>query len=116
LVYDVTSKTSFEHIEDWLREVTQHASANTMRALVGNKADLVEQKVVSTSEAEAFAKKLSVPFWETSAKNSSNVETMFISMAKDLIAQKKKSPEVPANPTPDVVIQPEKAGKGGGCC
>jgi Ras-related protein Rab-1A len=90
-----------------------------MRALVGNKADLVEQKVVSTSEAESFAKKLSVPFWETSAKNSSNVETMFISMAKDLIAQKKKDPVVPQNPTSSETVDINKSttdGKRTGGC
>eukprot|EP01083_Nonionella_stella_P151319 483325_1 len=44
MVYDVTNPESFEHVEDWLTEVNRHASENTMKLLVGNKADMVEDK------------------------------------------------------------------------
>jgi len=98
MVYDVTQKTSFEHIEDWLREVTQHASPSTIRVLVGNKADLVDKKVIATNDAEDFAKRLGIPFFETSAKNASNVELLFTSMAKTLIAAKGQGQDQPSNP------------------
>eukprot|EP00475_Leptophrys_vorax_P046306 TRINITY_DN989_c0_g1_i1.p1 TRINITY_DN989_c0_g1~~TRINITY_DN989_c0_g1_i1.p1 ORF type:complete len:212 (-),score=76.31 TRINITY_DN989_c0_g1_i1:114-749(-) len=120
MVYDVTSKQSFEHIEDWLREVTQHASPNTLKALVGNKADLVSQKVIQEDEAKDFANKLSIPFWETSAKNAKNVETMFISLAQQLIQQKKEQNSVPKNPhEPSEVEVKQGGGAHGGndsCC
>jgi Ras-related protein Rab-1A len=120
MVYDVTSKQSFEHIEDWLREVTQHASPNTLKALVGNKADLVAQKVIQEDEAKDFANKLSIPFWETSAKNAKNVETMFISLAQQLIQQKKEQASVPKNPHEGAEVEVKQGGgaHGGGdqCC
>lgn len=132
MVYDVTSKVDIirtasisnnlfirylEHIEDWLREVMQHASSSTLKALVGNKADLVQQKVVSEGEAKDFAAKLNIPFWETSAKNAKNVETMFVSMAQDLIAAKKRAPvETPATAVPETALGSDHPPKQESCC
>ena len=47
MVYDVTNYESFEHVEEWLNEVNRHASESTLKLLVGNKADLQEDKKVS---------------------------------------------------------------------
>lgn len=120
MVYDVTSKQSFEHIGDWLREVTQHASPTTLKALVGNKADLVSQKVIQEDEAKEFATKLNppIPFWETSAKNAKNVETMFISLAQELIKQKKELAAVPKHPESSDIEVKQGGGTGGNdtCC
>lgn len=40
-----------------------------------------EQRVVSTGEGEALAKEYQIPFYETSAKQSLNVETAFLTIA-----------------------------------
>jgi len=44
MVYDVTNYESFEHVEEWLNEVNRHASESTLKLLVGNKADLQDEK------------------------------------------------------------------------
>jgi len=41
LVYDVTNRASFEHAEDWLKDVRDHADPNLTCILVANKVDLV---------------------------------------------------------------------------
>eukprot|EP00624_Nannochloropsis_granulata_P005896 evm.model.NODE_41967_length_32096_cov_22.644348.2 len=84
MVYDVTNEESFEHIQDWLNEVNRYASEGTCKLLVGNKSDR-EDKVVSTERAKKFADELGIPFLETSAKNASNVEEAFLTMAQELI-------------------------------
>ncbi|ETN99530.1 rab-type small G protein, partial [Reticulomyxa filosa] len=76
---------SFEHVEEWLNEVNRHASEATLKLLVGNKADLQEGKKVASEEAQSFADKLGISFLETSAKNATNVESAFLTMAKQLI-------------------------------
>ncbi|SPQ98958.1 unnamed protein product (mitochondrion) [Plasmodiophora brassicae] len=86
LVYDVTSSGSFDHVEEWLLEVNRHASASTIKLLIGNKADLVDQKQVTEETAKKFADKLGITLLETSAKNSTNVEAAFLTMARELIA------------------------------
>eukprot|EP01083_Nonionella_stella_P030844 84520_1 len=92
MVYDVTNPESFEHVEDWLTEVNRHASENTMKLLVGNKADMVEDKKVAESTAQQFADRLGIPFLETSAKNSTNVESAFLTMARELIKSREANP------------------------
>jgi len=95
-VYDVTSQESFDHVQDWLHEVERYASPGTVKLLVGNKSDRGD-KVVSTESAEAFANNLNLPFLETSAKTSENVEAAFLAIASELIKLKgAKNSNVPA--------------------
>jgi len=44
----------------------------------------VNEKVVDAATAKAFADSMRIPFIETSAKASTNVEQCFISMARDI--------------------------------
>jgi len=92
MVYDVTSPESFDHVEEWLSEVDRYANENTAKLLVGNKADLIEEKQVSEETAQRFADKLGIPFLETSAKTATNVDAAFLTMAKELIKNKDKLP------------------------
>ncbi|ETO28908.1 hypothetical protein RFI_08217 [Reticulomyxa filosa] len=71
--------------KEWLNEVNKHASEATLKLLVGNKADLLTDKKVASEEAQSFADKLGISFLETSAKNATNVESAFLTMAKQLI-------------------------------
>ncbi|KAJ8600662.1 hypothetical protein CTAYLR_010688 [Chrysophaeum taylorii] len=84
MVYDVTSQESFDHVSDWLAEVNRYANEGTCKLLVGNKSDM-DDKVVSTQSAKAYADSLGIPFLETSAKNATNVEEAFLTMASELI-------------------------------
>ncbi|KIM36465.1 hypothetical protein M413DRAFT_449169 [Hebeloma cylindrosporum] len=42
LVYDVTSRRSFENVRNWLADVREHADPHVSCILIGNKIDLVE--------------------------------------------------------------------------
>jgi len=82
LVYDITRRESFEHLEKWLDETRQNANPNTVIMLIGNKCDLAHERAVTTEEGEEFAKKHNLIFMETSAKTAHNVENAFINTAK----------------------------------
>lgn len=88
MVYDVTSSESFDHVEEWLSEVDRYANENTSKLLVGNKADLIDEKQVTKETAQSFADKLGISFLETSAKTATNVDNAFLTMAKELIKTK----------------------------
>merc|ERR1712167_191634 len=84
VVYDVTDQASFSNVKQWLQEIDRYACENVNKLLVGNKCDLTTKKVVDFNTAKEFADGLGIPFLETSAKNSTNVEDAFITMATEI--------------------------------
>ena len=84
LVYDVTDRRSFESIRNWISQIQQHADVHVNKILVGNKCDMLDEKVVSTEEGQKLAKEFGIDFWEASAKNDINVEQAFISIARQV--------------------------------
>jgi Ras-related protein Rab-1A len=111
MVYDVTNQDSFEHVEEWLSEVDRYANENTAKLLIGNKADLLDQKQVSEETARRFAEKLNIPFLETSAKTSTNVDAAFLTMAKELIKSRSQQKEKDGEKRIKVVAGDKKHGK-----
>jgi Ras-related protein Rab-1A len=96
MVYDVTSKQSFEHIESWVQEIVQYHDStgeSPVVVLVGNKVDVTgPQRKISADDAKELADKLNLLHFETSAKNNdNNVEDMFKTVAKLTLEQKKKT-------------------------
>jgi small GTP-binding protein len=93
-VYDVANKTSFDNVcSVWLKAIKDNCNFDCGEdtnklpfvMLVGNKSDT--ERVVPTEQASAFATENNLFFMETSAKESVNVEELFIIMTK-LICEK----------------------------
>ena len=86
--YDITERKSFEKVRDWMEQIRQSDPTNeTCKILIGNKCDLEGERQVSTEEGHELAKELDVPFLETSAKDNSNVEQVFVDMAAAMQAK-----------------------------
>jgi len=124
VVYDITHRESFEHVRDWLAEVTRFATPETQILIIGNKSDL-EDRAVSTEEGQALADELGVPFIEASAKSADHVAEAFETLASNLIDIKsKESAEDDARRDADRlgagdIDKAAKGGAGGGgrkCC
>ena len=77
MVYDITKHVTFENVARWLKELRDHAEANIIIMLVGNKSDLRHRRAVPTEEAMSFAQANSVAFIETSALDATGVEESF---------------------------------------
>ncbi|RNA39647.1 Ras-related Rab [Brachionus plicatilis] len=77
LVYDITNRRSFENLKLWLKELSQYTDDQVAILLVGYKSDLRHLRAVPTDEAKVFADKNNLPFIETSALDSTNVEIAF---------------------------------------
>lgn len=114
MVFDVTSMESFDHVNDWLKEVNRYAAEGTVKLLVGNKSDRTADRVVTEVQAKEFADELGIPFIETSAKSSKNVEEAFLTMAGELIRQ--RDSRGGGNETSGIDLNGEKKAPGGGCC
>ncbi len=55
MVYDVTDRSTFDNVKQWLGEIDRYAATTVTKLLVGNKADLSEKRVVTQQEAKEFA-------------------------------------------------------------
>ena len=84
VVYDVTDEATFNNVKQWLQEIERYACEGVNKLLVGNKADLTGSKQVDYEAAKQFADQLNIPFLETSAKDATNVEQAFLTMAKQI--------------------------------
>ncbi len=82
IVYDVTDRDTFENVRTWIQEIEKYSKPGVCKVLVGNKCDLDSQRQVTKEEAEEFANQFGMPFIETSAKASLNVDEAFITMTK----------------------------------
>jgi Ras-related protein Rab-2A len=90
LTYDITRDETFSNVIDWLKEVKQNASSDIVIYLIGNRADLEDEREVSRDRAVEFCKQYNIDkFFETSAKTGFNVEEVFSLAAKELYAQSK---------------------------
>ncbi|CAF4640661.1 unnamed protein product [Rotaria socialis] len=86
LVFDLTDLESFDNIKKWLTEIERNGHEDVKKLLVGNKCDLTAEKVVDYGKAKKFADSLHIPYIETSAKDSNNVEQTFKDMIDPIMA------------------------------
>lgn len=85
LVFDVTRHSSFEHLEEWLKELRDNIPPEIPVVLSGNKIDLTKEEwEVHESEIQAFAENRGFPYFLTSAKANKNVSQVFLQLAKDI--------------------------------
>jgi len=81
LVYDITNKWSFEGIDRWLKEVDQHAPG-IPKVLVGNRLHLAFKRQVDQAEAETYAERNAMGFFEVSPLVNFNISETFVELAR----------------------------------
>ena len=108
---------SFENVKQWLQEIDRYACENVNKLLVGNKSDLASKKQVDYTTAKEFADSLRIPFLETSAKNATNVEQAFMTMAAEIKSRMGPSLNTGAKKKDTLdVAKTSKPSSGGGDC
>jgi len=117
VVYDTTDSESFEHVKTWLHEIDRYASENVNKLLVGNKSDLTSKRQVETESAKEFADSVNIPFLETSAKNATNVEDAFMTMAGEIKKRMASAPmAAEGNKSKITVTGKTESVKSSSCC
>ena len=90
-VYDITNRESFNQLRNWIKNVKNKINLDEIPFIIfGNKLDLSEQRMVDSEEGKTFADKLSCSFYETSAKNGTNVDKAFDDIINKVYENKKE--------------------------
>ena len=90
ILYDITQKSSFDHIRNWITEIDKFGKQGVLKVIVGNKLDLENNRKISKEDAENLALKYGVKLWEVSAKDNTNIEEMFVDTIKTLLEKNSK--------------------------
>eukprot|EP01098_Paradermamoeba_levis_P011245 TRINITY_DN4811_c0_g1_i1.p1 TRINITY_DN4811_c0_g1~~TRINITY_DN4811_c0_g1_i1.p1 ORF type:complete len:189 (-),score=40.79 TRINITY_DN4811_c0_g1_i1:339-905(-) len=107
LVFSIIAKSTIAEIEPIVQQILRIKDSDAKdipMVLVGNKADLEEQREVTTDQGNQLAAKFSCKYVETSAKLNKNVKEVFEDMTR--LVMKKFAPKE----------EPKKEKKKGGAC
>eukprot|EP00929_Paragymnodinium_shiwhaense_P124210 TRINITY_DN9929_c0_g1_i2.p1 TRINITY_DN9929_c0_g1~~TRINITY_DN9929_c0_g1_i2.p1 ORF type:complete len:242 (+),score=33.59 TRINITY_DN9929_c0_g1_i2:160-885(+) len=85
ILYDVTSRDSFNNLPTWLQDAREQAWKDISIIAVGNKRDLKEERQVSFVEASRFVQEQDILFLETSALTGENVNEVFHMLAQRIL-------------------------------
>jgi len=123
LVYSIDNKESFTHVGNWLNDLKSQANPDIRIFLVGNKADLEEDRKVPTEDGQKYKEKENLDlFVEASAKTGHNAKNVLVEAAKILYKDylnfdenSRKMIDEKMKNKGDSLIKKDKKGKMG-CC
>mmetsp|Transcript_12635 Transcript_12635/g.22932 ORF Transcript_12635/g.22932 Transcript_12635/m.22932 type:complete len:206 (+) Transcript_12635:83-700(+) len=119
LVFDVTDSKSFANLDNWKKEFLNYAGDNQSAAdfpfvVLGNKCDMNARQVTKT-QAQEWCELNKIPYFETSAKENTNVEQAFETVARRAL-ERSDSNDVPIVENAFHVNPEDEAPPQGGCC
>ena len=85
VTFDLTREESFKNVENWINEAKSE-SPNQLFILVGNKADLEDDRAITTAEGHALADKIgAIEYIETSELTGASVSQAFRKIGSTLL-------------------------------
>ena len=91
IVYDLTKKDTFLKLDKWIKDVKEKALKDVVIMVVGNKSDLVSEKVELGDELKPF--KENYEYQDVSAKSGTNVALAFENLTNKIINVLKEKKE-----------------------
>merc|ERR1712137_569419 len=89
IVYSVTSRESFKEVNNTRDRVLKVKDKDSYpMILLGNKCDLVKDRVITPEEGQELAEKFGIPFRECSAKNRVNIDESFEEIIRIILKAK----------------------------
>jgi Ras-related protein Rab-7A len=123
LVYDITNPKSFETLNTWKEDFLMQAAPKDPEhfpfVLIGNKVDLEPERKVLTNKALEWCKQNGeIGLFETSAKDSTNVNDAFEKVAREALKNQNTGIILPDPTDNNIRLQGNSTGepKKAGCC
>ena len=85
LVYDITSRESFNNLKYWTKELIQYSTNDPIVIVVGNKLDLKDKRSVSSMEGLSYAREQGAMYIEASAKTLKGIQEAFDELLQKII-------------------------------
>ena len=83
LVFSLNDRNSFDKMDNWFKEIKEIRGDDLFLFLIGNKADLKQNELISSDEIQTFIKTHNIKYYgETSAKTGKGVDVVFKEAAK----------------------------------
>jgi small GTP-binding protein len=86
VVFDLTKRESFNQIKLWIESIHNNSDDNIEIVLIGNKLDLCRE--INFHEGHLLAKEYQIPYFETSAKGGTEIDDLFLHLARTFIHKK----------------------------
>ncbi|MHA1292152.1 MAG: Rab family GTPase [Promethearchaeota archaeon] len=92
LIFDLTYEKSFNNVANWYKDIFKNLKKDSqvIGYLIGNKTDLVDERVIKKENAENLANEINFEYIETSALTGENVNLAFYNIAETLLKLKIK--------------------------
>jgi small GTP-binding protein len=85
VVFSLDSLDSFYNVNEWIKEIKENNSEDSIIVLIGNKSDLSKPRIIPKVLIEDYCKKNEIEnYFETSAKTGENVHEIFKNLLKQL--------------------------------
>jgi len=111
ICFDLTNHKTFDNIKFWLDDINNTYN-DVPILLLGNKLDMKEERQISNEEAEKLAKELNLEYFETSAKERTNIEKGIMSLVNKVykLSKKRKHKNITLDERTEKSVKKEK------CC
>ena len=88
VVIDLTSRTSFDHIDEWIANFRKNAGQEALIVVAANKSDMSDERQIPDDAINAWSESNGIKWFVTSAKEGTGIDTMFHYIANYLSENK----------------------------
>ncbi|XP_028393066.1 ras-related protein Rab-13-like [Dendronephthya gigantea] len=92
LIFDVTSRTSFEKLDGWLEEFYDNGGKGAVVIVIGNKCDKLNRQI-SIEEGKKWAEQNGCSYYETSAASKSGVKELLNGLLTAIVERRLIKPK-----------------------
>ena len=114
--FDLTNKNTFEQVSYWIEQIEANKSKDYPLSLVlfGNKCDMKEDIIIKDNDIKSMKMKYNLDYFETSAKDGTNVQKIFEYLIKIIIKTRRLFDKIGLSsniPIDDIIIKEKEIQK-----